>query len=141
MKIKRIARANARNFVYISNLTSCWNRPGPPLTFGLYNQMANVKIASKKDGGYGWVIVGASFLVHFILLGLTRSFGALYISLLRVFDSNATKVASLNAVFNAARLGSGELLKNIIKLQHKSLYGLARLNTNCHVGQKETLRF
>ena len=103
--------------------------------------MANVKIASKKDGGYGWVIVGASFLVHFILLGLTRSFGALYISLLRVFDSNATKVASLNAVFNAARLGSGELLKNIIKLQHKSLYGLARLNTNCHVGQKETLRF
>ena len=70
--------------------------------------MTKAKIYSKTDGGYGWVVVAASFLVHFILLGLTRSFGVLYVSLLRLIDNNATKVASLNAIFNAARLGSGE---------------------------------
>ena len=71
--------------------------------------MANVR-HSPVDGGYGWAVVFGSFLTHFLLLGLTRSFGILYVALLRIYGESAAKTATLSACFNTARMLLGELL-------------------------------
>ena len=75
---------------------------------------------SQTDGGYGWVIVFSSFLVHFILLGQVRSFGVLYVALLRLFERSAAETASLNGCFNTVRV----LLGTKLREPGESLYTL-----------------
>ena len=70
--------------------------------------MAGVGRFSRIDGGYGWVIVFSSFIVHFILLGQVRSFGVLYVALLRIFERSAAETASLNGCFNTVRMLLGK---------------------------------
>ena len=41
------------------------------------------------DGGWGWVIVLAAFVVQFMAGGLVQSFSPLYIALRRYFNSSA----------------------------------------------------
>ena len=50
------------------------------------------------DGGYGWIIVAASFLAYFIADGWAYSFGIFYPEILAVFGEGKGKTALIGAL-------------------------------------------
>ncbi|XP_065222500.1 uncharacterized protein LOC135847046 [Planococcus citri] len=59
------------------------------------------------DGGYGWVIVFASFMVNLIADGVTFSFGVIYVELVDYFGEGKSKTAWIGSLFAAIPLLSG----------------------------------
>lgn len=51
------------------------------------------------DGGWGWVIVGASFFAHMIADGCGFSFGVLFGELLEVFKESKSRTAWVGSLF------------------------------------------
>jgi len=51
--------------------------------------------AAAPDGGWGWAVVGASFVAHMIADGLCFSFGVLFAELLAVFGTPLHAYSSL----------------------------------------------
>lgn len=45
------------------------------------------------DGGYGWVIVFASFMINLIADGVAMSFGLIFVELNNYFDEGKSKTA------------------------------------------------
>ena len=68
------------------------------------------KEQSKKavpDGGYGWVIVLGAALTHFLLVGMARSLGVLYVVLADKFGGTAFATSLVMAIFNTCRTITG----------------------------------
>lgn len=63
--------------------------------------------AKPPDGGYGWVIVFASFMVNLIADGITFSFGVIFTELLKYFGEGKAKTAWIGSLFMAMPLLSG----------------------------------
>ncbi|KAF6198866.1 hypothetical protein GE061_006889 [Apolygus lucorum] len=61
------------------------------------------------DGGWGWVIVAASFLVNLIADGITFSFGVIYVEFLNYFGEGKSKTAWIGSLFMAIPLLSGPI--------------------------------
>jgi len=61
------------------------------------------------DGGYGWLVVAASFFVNMIADGVTFSFGVMCDELEGEFDSTKAGVGGVVAVFHAVPLLTGPL--------------------------------
>jgi hypothetical protein len=59
------------------------------------------------DGGYGWIVIGASFLCILISDGILFSFGLILSELERVFDEPVAKVAWIFSIVNGISLISG----------------------------------
>jgi len=64
---------------------------------------------SAPDGGYGWVVVAASFFVNMIADGVTFSFGVMFDEFEGEFDSTKAETAGVVAVFHAVPLLTGPL--------------------------------
>ncbi|XP_070563214.1 monocarboxylate transporter 13-like [Ptychodera flava] len=56
------------------------------------------------DGGYGWVIVIASFITFTLLNGTLFSFGVLFVALLRAFEGSKADTALIGAVFGGCSI-------------------------------------
>ncbi|XP_058452144.1 uncharacterized protein LOC131430898 isoform X2 [Malaya genurostris] len=63
--------------------------------------------ARPPDGGWGWVVCFASFMVNLIADGVTFSFGVLYVELLDYFGEGKGKTAWVGSLFMAMPLLSG----------------------------------
>lgn len=63
--------------------------------------------ARPPDGGWGWVVVFASFLVNLIADGITFSFGVFYMHFLEYFGEGKGKTAWIGGIFMAMPLLSG----------------------------------
>ncbi|XP_046649914.1 monocarboxylate transporter 12-like isoform X1 [Daphnia pulicaria] len=61
------------------------------------------------DGGYGWIVIGASFLCILISDGILFSFGLILSELERVFDEPVAKVAWIFSIVNGISLISGPI--------------------------------
>lgn len=59
------------------------------------------------DGGWGWVVVAASFMVNLIADGITFSFGVIYVEFLNYFGGGKSKTAWIGSLFMAMPLLSG----------------------------------
>lgn len=59
------------------------------------------------DGGWGWVVVFASFMVNMIADGVTFSFGVIFIEFEKYFDEGKSKTAWIGSLFMAVPLLSG----------------------------------
>ncbi len=59
------------------------------------------------DGGYGWVVVFGSFIVHMLVLGIQYSFGVIFVELLEEFDSARDAVAWVGSMCLGFQLGMG----------------------------------
>uniref|UniRef100_A0A6P7GCK0 Uncharacterized protein LOC114340510 n=1 Tax=Diabrotica virgifera virgifera TaxID=50390 RepID=A0A6P7GCK0_DIAVI len=59
------------------------------------------------DGGWGWVIVLASFVVNLIADGITFSFGVIFVEFLNYFGENRGTTAWVGGLFMAMPLLSG----------------------------------
>ncbi|KAL3982668.1 Major Facilitator Superfamily protein [Acanthocheilonema viteae] len=61
------------------------------------------------DGGYGWVIVLASFLIHFICDGISFSFGIMFSEIQEYFNVSKTMSGIVGSIFLSMPLLSGPL--------------------------------
>lgn len=69
-----------------------------------YTQREEVVV---PDGGWGWFIVFGSFLCHFIIGGMDRSAGLLYLYFLERFRQSAATTAWATTIASAIRLMLG----------------------------------
>ncbi|XP_015182480.1 PREDICTED: uncharacterized protein LOC107069563 [Polistes dominula] len=65
--------------------------------------------ARPPDGGWGWVVVAASFMVNLIADGITFSFGVIYVEFLNYFGAGKSKTAWIGSLFMAMPLLSGPI--------------------------------
>lgn len=65
--------------------------------------------ARPPDGGWGWVVVFASFLINMIADGITFSFGVIYVEFLSYFGEGKAKTAWIGSLFMAMPLLSGPI--------------------------------
>ncbi|XP_015597797.1 uncharacterized protein LOC107268974 [Cephus cinctus] len=63
--------------------------------------------ARPPDGGWGWVVVAASFMVNLIADGITFSFGVIFVEFLNYFGEGKSKTAWIGSLFMAMPLLSG----------------------------------
>ena len=63
--------------------------------------------ARPPDGGWGWVVVAASFMVNLIADGITFSFGVIYVEFLEYFGEGKSKTSWIGSLFMAMPLLSG----------------------------------
>lgn len=61
------------------------------------------------DGGWGWVVVFASFMVNMIADGVTFSFGVIFIEFEKYFEEGKSKTAWIGSLFMAVPLLSGPI--------------------------------
>jgi MFS family permease len=61
------------------------------------------------DGGWGWVVVFASFMCHLIADGCAFSFGVLYVELLDYFGESKGKTAWVGSLFVSIPLITGPI--------------------------------
>nr|CAD2190488.1 unnamed protein product [Meloidogyne enterolobii] len=65
------------------------------------------------DGGYGWVVVLGSFLIHVFTDGFVYSFGVIAESLIQEFDSSNTVVSTILSLLTGLMLATGPLASAI----------------------------
>jgi MFS family permease len=70
---------------------------------------ASLTEARPPDGGFGWVVVFASFLVNLIADGITFSFGVFFPHFLEYFGEGKGKTACIAGIFMAMPLLSGPI--------------------------------
>lgn len=65
------------------------------------------------DGGYGWVIVFASFMTNVIVDGVCFSVGIFMIEFLEYFESNKATMSWVGSVLNGMYLSVGKCLMKL----------------------------
>lgn len=73
------------------------------------SSLAQFSEARPPDGGWGWVVVAASFFVNLIADGITFSFGVIYVEFLNYFEEGKSKTAWIGSLFMAMPLLSGPI--------------------------------
>lgn len=71
------------------------------------SESLDISEARPPDGGWGWVIVLASFVVNLIADGITFSFGVIFVEFLNYFGENRGTTAWVGGLFMAMPLLSG----------------------------------
>lgn len=61
------------------------------------------------DGGWGWVVVFAAFMVNMIADGVTFSFGVIFVEFEKYFEGGKSKTAWIGSLFMAVPLLSGPI--------------------------------
>lgn len=79
----------------------------------------SMTIVTKKkpkipDGGFGWVIVFASFIISVIIDGIAFSFGLIFTELLNYFEESKTKTAWIGAFHLSVPLLAGPIISNMV---------------------------
>lgn len=59
------------------------------------------------EGGYGWVVVASSFVVHVLVLGSIYTFGVYYPVYIEAFDASQGEVAWVGSIGAALMVGGG----------------------------------
>jgi len=65
------------------------------------------------DGGWGWMVVAASFVANFIVDGVCFSYGVFFPEYLAHFDESTTKTAFVGALIPAMYLGMGPIASGL----------------------------
>ncbi|KAH3795789.1 hypothetical protein DPMN_149350 [Dreissena polymorpha] len=73
-----------------------------------YDQSANVT-PEAPDGGWGWVVVIAAFVLNFLIGGAVNTFGVLYVALLDLHRQGSGPTAWVGSMANAMGLLLGPL--------------------------------
>ncbi|KAJ8972063.1 hypothetical protein NQ317_010932 [Molorchus minor] len=73
------------------------------------SESLDISEARPPDGGWGWMVVLASFVVNLIADGITFSFGVIFVEFLKYFGENRGTTAWVGGVFMAMPLLSGPI--------------------------------
>jgi len=66
-------------------------------------------MAPPPDGGWGWVVVFASFMIHIIADGITYSFGVFFVELKEQFGADNKTTSLIPSILVGVTLGSGPI--------------------------------
>lgn len=66
------------------------------------------------DGGWGWVVVFASFMINFIADGVSLSFGILFVDFVDYFESSKAKTSWVGSIFLSMPLLAGPVASYLI---------------------------
>ncbi|KAG8191847.1 hypothetical protein JTE90_022835 [Oedothorax gibbosus] len=66
------------------------------------------------DGGWGWVVVLASFMINFIADGISFSFGILFMDFVEYFGSSKAKASWVGSIFFSMPLLAGPVASYLI---------------------------
>ena len=69
------------------------------------------ELPSPPDGGWGWVIVFASFMVHVIADGIAYSFGVYVEAFIEYFECTRSQIGLLGSLMLGVTWGSGLCLR------------------------------
>ena len=69
----------------------------------------NTDSYTAPDGGFGWLVVAASFLINMIADGVTFSFGIMFEEFQLEFSSSSAATAGVVSVFHAVPLLTGPI--------------------------------
>lgn len=72
-----------------------------------------VRRTSPPDGGWGWVVVFASFMINMIADGVAMSFGLLFVDLIEYFDQGKGKTAWVGSLFLSMPLLTGPIASSL----------------------------
>jgi len=61
------------------------------------------------DGGWGWMVVFSSFLIHIIADGIVYSFGIFFVEFVDYFDASHSETAWIASILVGLTLGSGPI--------------------------------
>ncbi|XP_050345876.1 monocarboxylate transporter 9-like [Nymphalis io] len=75
---------------------------------------SNEKKITIPDGGWGWVVVGSSFIISMIADGISFSFGLLYIEFLDEFKASKSTTAWIGSLFIAVPLLCGPVMSALV---------------------------
>ena len=70
------------------------------------------------DGGWGWVVSFGSALSHFLVVGIGRSFGLFYLTLLDMFQDSAAATSLVVSIYNTTRQMLGKFMDNTFQGRH-----------------------
>ena len=73
------------------------------------SESTNSESYTAPDGGFGWVVVAASFLTNMIADGVTFSFGIMFEEFQVEFSSSSAVTAGVVSVFHAIPLLTGPI--------------------------------
>ncbi|XP_077513555.1 monocarboxylate transporter 12-B-like [Amblyomma americanum] len=62
------------------------------------HQLTSSALAQPPDGGWGWVVVFSSFMIHVIADGVTYTFGIFYLEFLKHFQESKGKTAWIASI-------------------------------------------
>ncbi|XP_063838509.1 monocarboxylate transporter 12 [Ostrinia nubilalis] len=66
------------------------------------------------DGGWGWMVVFASFMIHIVTDGLTYSFGIFYAEFLTYFEEGKGKTALIISILVGVTLSAGPISSSFV---------------------------
>ncbi|XP_032529761.1 monocarboxylate transporter 12 [Danaus plexippus] len=66
------------------------------------------------DGGWGWMVVFASFMIHIVTDGMTYSFGVFYAEFLTYFNEGQSKTAWIVSILVGVTLSSGPVSSSFV---------------------------
>ncbi|XP_022127254.2 monocarboxylate transporter 12 [Pieris rapae] len=71
-------------------------------------------LAPPPDGGWGWMVVFASFMIHIVTDGMTYSFGVFYAEFLTYFNEGKGKTAWIVSILVGVTLSSGPISSSFV---------------------------
>ncbi|KAK6196012.1 hypothetical protein SNE40_001318 [Patella caerulea] len=80
------------------------------------------------DGGYGWVVVGACFVIHMFQVGYIRAFGLLFVKFLEEFKAPASVTSTIMGIQSAIFSLTSLLVLNVF-IEYWSIRGYAMLGS------------
>jgi len=78
-------------------------------------QEKRTKTNRPPDGGWGWVVVFASFMCNFIVDGIATSFGVILAPIIGSFDSNRSTVSWIGSLLIGVYNLSGPIVSLLVK--------------------------
>lgn len=69
----------------------------------------HVPAPAPPDGGWGWVVVFASFMIHIIADGVTFSIGIFFVEFLEYFHGTTSQTAWISSILVGVTLGTGPI--------------------------------
>lgn len=76
--------------------------------------ISTINQPSPPDGGWGWVVVFGSFMIHIITDGMTYSFGLFYIEFLDYFNEGKGYTAWIVSILVGATFASGPISSSFV---------------------------
>jgi len=86
----------------------------PPLIPIKEEETESIASVSPPDGGWGWWVVFASFMIHIVADGITYSFGIFLVALIDKFNADRGYASLIPSILVGITLGSGPIASSFV---------------------------